>query len=435
MKKEKLIKFINLLLNKKIIKDDVSFENYKLIKHVIENNDYININNFKHIIKRSIPILNKMYKIYNDYKDEYFYEKEEISVNYQIIRKELNYFPSFNEIKAEQIKYKILKINNKYYYQLKIDNIKINLYFYSEYKDIILFQNLAKIIYLFIKTFGIDLEHYNNYNIRFLLIDFPRILDSKNQTNANSFHDLGLKGYFNNSSGVHILGKKELVVSRKSGLTGLLIHELIHMLGLDFCFNFENKNQINLLNWEKNWILNNNINRTNNNIRSFIESICNTNSSYFVAIYNSIYICSRISCQKNLKKIFKYLFYMEVIHCYINGVKLLNYFNFNTYDSFFNNTNNRIFYQDSLVFEYIIMRMFIINDYYKLILKKMISYDFNKLTSDDINLSVQEYLNQKLINQVRKKSLKIIFDNISKSMNTFKVNTIFMEYFPLDLLN
>ena len=126
---------------------------------------------------------------------------------------------------------------------------------------------------------------------------------------------------------------------------------------------------------------------------------------------------------------------MEVIHCYINGVKLLNYFNFNTYDSFFNNTNNRIFYQDSLVFEYIIMRMFIINDYYKLILKKMISYDFNKLTSDDINLSVQEYLNQKLINQVRKKSLKIIFDNISKSMNTFKVNTIFMEYFPLDLLN
>ena len=291
MKKEKLIKFINLLINKKIIKDDISFENYKLIKHVIENNDYININNFKHIIKRSIPILNKMYKIYNDYKDEYFYEKEEISVNYQIIRKELNYFPSFNEIKAEQIKYKILKINNKYYYQLKIDNIKINLYFYSEYKDIILFQNLAKIIYLFIKTFGIDLEHYNNYNIRFLLIDFPRILDSKNQTNANSFHDLGLKGYFNNSSGVHILGKKELVVSRKSGLTGLLIHELIHMLGLDFCFNFENNNQINLLNWEKNWILNNNINRTNNNIRSFIESICNTNSSYFVAIYNSIYIC------------------------------------------------------------------------------------------------------------------------------------------------
>ena len=70
MKKEKLIKFINLLINKKIIKDDISFENYKLIKHVIENNDYININNFKHIIKRSIPILNKMYKIYNDYKNK-----------------------------------------------------------------------------------------------------------------------------------------------------------------------------------------------------------------------------------------------------------------------------------------------------------------------------------------------------------------------------
>ena len=81
------------------------------------------------------------------------------------------------------------------------------------------------------------------------------------------------------------------------------------------------------------------------------------------------------------------------------------------------------------------MRMFIINDYYKLILKKMISYDFNKLTSDDINLSVQEYLNQKLIKQVRKKSLKIIFDNISKSMNSFKENNILMEYFPLDLLN
>ena len=436
MKKNRVIKFINKLINTNLINDNVSKENYKLIKNVIEDIDFIKINDLKYIIKKSIPIIKKMYQTYINFQDEYFKKIGNTSVNYATTRKELNYFPSFDEDKGKEIKELIRKINNKYHYQLTIKNIKINIYYYSEKEDPKLFLNLAKIIYLFISTFGINLENYNNYNIRFLLIDFPRILDTKHQTESSSFQELGEKGYFNNSSGVHILSKKELVVSRKSGLTGLLIHELIHLLGLDFCFNFEDNNQVNINNWNIDWINNNNIKKSDNNIVSFIESLCNTNSSYFVAIYNAIFIFDnqKINEERKLIRIFKYLFYIEVIHCYINGVKLLNYFNFDSYDSFFNNTSNRIFYQNALVFEYIIMRMFLIENFYKLLLKKLIKYNFNELTDSSSNINIQNELNQKLIQSIKKKSLRNIFDNILESINNINIKPIFMEYFPLDLL-
>ena len=124
--------------------------------------------------------------------------------------------------------------------------------------------------------------------------------------------------------------------------------------------------------------------------------MCNTNSSYFVAIYNAIFIFDnqKINEERKLIRIFKYLFYIEVIHCYINGVKLLNYFNFDSYDSFFNNTSNRIFYQNALVFEYIIMRMFLIENFYKLLLKKLIKYNFNELTDSSSNINIQNELNE-----------------------------------------
>ena len=123
---------------------------------------------------------------------------------------------------------------------------------------------------------------------------------------------------------------------------------------------------------------------------------------------------------------------METIYCYLNAVKLLNYFNFNDYDSFFNNTNNRIFYQNALVFEYIVLRIFLINDYYVLLLNPLFKKKFNKDTTYNSNLEFQRDLNKKLENKLQKKYIRIIFNDISNFM--LKINNNNMEYFPLDLI-
>ena len=169
-----------------------------------------------------------------------------------------------------------------------------------------------------------------------------------------------------------------------------------------------------------------------NNIGSFIEAICNTNSSYFVAIYNSIYLCHQLKNSKNLLKFFKYFFYLETLYCYVNGSKLLNYFEFNEYDDFFNNINNKLFYQNALVFEYIVLRMFLIQDYYQLLLKPLLKNNFNELTTYNSNLTFQRELNNKLLKKMEKKHLKKIFNDISYSLKKYNHN--FIEYFPVDLL-
>ena len=432
MKKENIINFIDLVLNKLNL-DQISETNYNNIKNILKEIPLYKFKKFNKIILKSEPIINKMLQNYKLFDINSFIEQSIESTNFNSLRNELNYYPSFDKNKAFDFINKLNNIKNKYKYILHIDNIKINLFFYSQNKDNILFFNLARIIFTFIKTFGQNSNIYNNYNIRLLLIDFPRKLDNNKCSCNNCFKKLSEQGYFNNSSGVHIQLQKELVVSRKSGITGLLIHELIHMLGLDFCFNLQEKQQVNLRNWTKNWVDNNNIIDKNHNIISFIESICNTNSSYFVSIYNAIHTCSIIKNDKQVLKFFKYYFYIESIYCFINGVKLLNYFNFNTFDSFFNNTTNKIFYQNALVFEYIILRMFLIDNYYKFLLKPLLNNNYNELTNSKINYEIQDKLNNKMIKNVNKKSIKNLFDNISINMD--KIDGYYIEYFPIDLLN
>jgi hypothetical protein len=431
MNQNKIIEFIEkLMLNKNINFDIVSKDNLLLTKSIIKKADYIPINDMNYIVKKSEDIINKLYNTYLNFDTTKYELIATENISYDLIRKELYNFPSYDENKADDFKNKINKIKNKYIYKLLIDDIQINVFFYAEY-DQAIFNRLLGIIYLFIKTFGIDLSIYDNYNIRFLLVDFPRRLDGKNKKSKDSFRNLGLIGYFNNSSGVHIKNKKELVVTRKSGLYGLLIHELIHMVGLDFCFNKTDGNMANIMGWNKEWVNNNNIVQNDNNIVSFIESICNTNSSYFVSIYNAIILSKETSNPTKLIKYFKYFFYLETVYCYIQGIKLLNYFNFNTYESFFNNTSNREYYQNAYVFEYVIMRMFLISDYYKLLLKPLQDVNYNKKTSFDSNIKFQKSLNNKLLRMVSENSLKKIYDNIS---NIFEDNdNNYIEYFLINI--
>jgi hypothetical protein len=112
---------------------------------------------------------------------------------------------------------------------------------------------------------------------------------------------------------------------------------------------------------------------------------------------------------------------------------LLNYFNFDDFDSFFKNTNNKIFYQNALVFEYVTMRFFLIYQFYKLILKYLIKNKFNQLSDKYKNYEYQERLNNKLVKLTNSNTLKTIFNNISKILKNTNENNIYIEYFSTNL--
>ena len=71
--------------------------------------------------------------------------------------------------------------------------------------------------------------------------------------------------------------------------------------------------------------------------------------------------------------------------------------------------------------------MFLISDYYKLLLKPLHDVNYNKKTSFDSNIKFQKSLNNKLLRMVSENSLKKIYDNIS---NIFEDNdNNYIEYF------
>lgn len=430
MKKNKVVNFINkIMYTKEINIDKISIKNLEEILNC--DMPFFKINKFKNIIKLSEPIIYTMYDNFKKFNISLYKLIKEENVNYEIIRKELHNYPSYNENKAIEFIKEISKIKKKYIYNLQIDQINIIVTFYSNDLSFNLFHNLLRIIFVFIKTFGNNIYIYDNYNIRLLLVDFPRKLDSKYSFQQNQFQNISNKGYFNNSSGVHIKSQKELVVTRKSGINGLLIHELIHMVGLDFCFNFNNMNMANIKGWEIDWISKNNIIELNNNLGSFIECICNTNSSFFISIYNSILLCEKTNNSIKVIKYFKYFFYIEILYCFILSVKVINYFGFNTFDSFFNNTTNKKYYQNAYVFEYVVMRMFLIYNFYYFIFKKLIKNNFNKLNTYDNNIEFQKKLNKKLINSLEDPNIKKIFNIINNNLKNNNNN--YMEYFLLNI--
>lgn len=424
MKKEKLIKFINILKDRNIV-DNVSVNNLDIINYLVSNN-LINFKNFNKVVTSSKNIINRMFTSFIGYKKENLQFLGKSDTNYQKIRKELYNYPSYNENEAEEIKDKINEINFRFNYLLEIEDIKVNIYYYSSKDDYKLFQRLANIIYLFIHTFSANIKDYDDYNIRFLLIDFPRKLDSN-----NNFYLLGQKGYYNNSSGINMFTKKELVVSRKSGINGLLIHELIHMVGLDFYRNPNDKNITNIDDWEKKWIKENNILLKKNGISSFAEGICNSNSSYFLAIYNAIELSAILDINK-VQKYFKYFLYIEFIYSYLNAIKLFSYFNRKSYDSIFNSSNDRFYYQNAYVFEYVVLRMFILSNYFNNLFQYMIKFNFNKKNNSKDDNALQLKLNKKLLEINRNKLIKDDYDNLADLLDNFE-NSIYIEYFGVNI--
>ncbi len=320
--------------------DGISKNNYLLIKKILEDNEF-EISNYDLILEYSKILLDKMLECYNSFSLDMVKLLNVQEVNQNIILQNLDDFPTCDQ--CDLLYEEIRKCTKEYIYELKKENIKIIIKIYSSDNKSI--EKLARLIYTFIKCFANDLYSFDNFEINILLIDFPRLLVSD-----ATFNELSSMVYFNNSSGYYSMTKKKIVVTRLSGVLGLLIHELIHSLKLDF--------ELNLSNWEKEWIKFNNIKLTNN-LGNFNEGICNTLASYFLALYSSVIIYSHNS-KYSLTELFDFFFKMEYVYCFIQAAKVLLYFDFYSYSSFFNNTSRRMYYQNAQVFEYVILRIFMI---------------------------------------------------------------------------
>ena len=109
MKKDKIVNFIDKLLETDIIKDKVAIENYELLREIIGNINLIEVNNLNYIVKKSIPLLNKMFDIYQTFQRNYFNKIKTEEVDYNKIRKELHQYPSFDEKFAVEMKESINK--------------------------------------------------------------------------------------------------------------------------------------------------------------------------------------------------------------------------------------------------------------------------------------------------------------------------------------
>ena len=126
MKKDKILKFLELILNNastnNIITDTVSLSNYKQINEVIKGIDLVHFKDFKYIIEKSETIILKMFDNYQLFKYNFLNKVNDKNVNYQIIRKELHNYPGFNENVATDIVTEINKITRRYDYILDIDD-------------------------------------------------------------------------------------------------------------------------------------------------------------------------------------------------------------------------------------------------------------------------------------------------------------------------
>lgn len=412
--------FYNKLKNNNFI-NNVSDYNIKSIIKLIQLIGSPNLKHLKKICLKSQNIINTLNNNFNLFNNSFLTYQNKTLTTYTNVRNELHHIPSYdneNSILANKIK----KCTIKKKYILTIDNFNVNLFFYCSNDNIDddFVYNTARIIFIFIKTFSRNNDLYKDFNFRFLLVEHPRVLNTTIEQSA-------IDGDFNNSSGMTNIFGKELIVTRLSGFNGLLIHELLHLLGLEFCFSFQNNEYSHYDEWINDWFISFNL-KKNHSVRNLYEGICNTSTNYFLSIYNSIYL-NHITHNNKLVKYFCYFFYLEFVHSLIQTIKLLKGYNINNYKQLVNN-NNDIYHQISLMFEYIVLRFYIVNDYYRLLLYKMLKSNFNTGSKQE-NEHFQNNLNSNTLRLINVKNLETLFNNISNNINDIYSidNNNYIEYF------
>lgn len=290
------------------------------------------------------------------------YNQEDLKYLFLFFKKHYQKPKNFNFIESKN---KSFPKNNMSYIggevTLKGDNIEIEssyeflqhqIKYYHQKNDISYHSLLNQRIY----TMFIIYQKNKKLNLTIITNDKNRFLNKKRSNNIKS--DLAFmkkKGIANISSGVTTYHGK-MVISRKEELPKLLIHELIHFLGLDG--NFFNLHNHELFHSKEQF--------TNYNIISFcvqknISSFVYESYTEFLSnILNCLFVALEIPGGNY--SVMRETLELERIYSIYQTAKLLYYFGFDNFDSFFSdcknkiNSKNRRFFTDTLYLDYTIIR-------------------------------------------------------------------------------
>lgn len=323
--------------------------------------------------------------------------------SYNLTINKINFDEAIKEIDIKNIN-NPKSIINKEFNKLKYENIitfktlnydiKINCYSYNKLSKYEI-NKIVNRINCMILSFNKNIE-VKPIEIFIYLYNVPRIISETYIDSPSNFQKINkydlfncVNGYYNNKNNRH-----KILITRLNTYKGLLTHELCHMCKLDFggydTFNDwdEDKKFFGI-----------------NNFSKFTEGINNAISS----IIHSIFITLEEYGKNNFNNNFAKIFYCECNYSNDLVANLLHYFKCNKIKDLKKSGYN----QDSMVFEYIILR----NIYLKN-LKELFHIDKN-YNEKDYYKKFMHYL-QKDLNTKYIFNANMLIDNI---------NVVRMEYY------
>lgn len=371
------------------------------------------------------------YDIVNIFNTRYFDPKSDQS---KILLNEIFTVDGLNNENSEVFK-EYLKLNKYYEKKLTYGNINFKLKFY--------FNDKSNLLPIIIKRFHCLIKMYENterfkhitkcmnnedFDVYFLLYPVNRHVPFKQSKNIN----LDLKNFKNNgtyncSSGYTTFfgNRRHMLMTRIPECLGLLTHELGHLLGWDLsdtvvkedmCTLSGMVNNINLSNKQQHVI--NKLPLNNKNIIPY-EVFCNT----YTTILHTV--CNSLEKNLNFNECLKML-NNEIIYSIYHSAKILHFNGFNSYDKFFMNSNSNklLYYQDAALFEYTILRSFLLMN-----LQKMFKIGYESKNKKKIlNLALESAITYN-------KNYEMIFNNFIKFIKNIKYEKLNMEYFLYDFIS
>ena len=381
---------MNNLINiyKKII---YLFENERNNLTWLENNIFNILKNINEINKIKC-IKNEIYnyKIHN----KYFIEK---------IKNIKIYHLNENKFLSKKIIYNIFKfnedtnlINNIYIIDgivLNISIISYNKNQYNKHKDFI--NNILTLFCLIKNIVGPSCLE-NECNINIFLTKLKKKMDFSNKKILDSDN-------VNTGFCYGCLKNNTIIIYREEEFLKVLIHELLHVFGIDKKLHRLDNNFLNkIISFDENII---------NNLKlfeSYIEVTC-------LIIY-TCYISYKIN-NIHYKNIYKILYKYQLIHSFFQTNKILKYYKLNLNDIF--NKNYKINYNEkSNIFCYYILKSYLLYDKYLLYNNKKIIIEDN-FYKDIVKKILNKY---KKTNNSLSKINEIIYKTINENNNYINNN-------------
>lgn len=290
----------------------------------------------------------------------------------------------------------------KYTFSLNYLDTNVTLKIISKTKlNYNLIDKIIKKIYLMVSLKKQNEPKIEAFTIVLILTNFCKKISSE-------YNVLGPREI---NSGVCIFSSRKIVIFRKEEFEKLIIHELAHLLNLDF-------HQVSISN------ITQYVNINPNTEFRINESI----TEILALIINSILVCIDLSNKKNYKLAAAFLNY-EINFNLVQVSKILSHFGFKNSKDFFTNYNNdNRFNQTTSVLSYFIIKTCVLfnKDYFHNFFRKNytnFNYNNKQQANDNyINLVIESLQNKEFHDKIN----NLLQKNNYKNKNKFLKNTLRM---------